>query len=479
MKSKKEIIVGIILAILIILASNKSMATTATVNTDTLKLRKEASTDSDVLSLLNLGEKLEVIEKAGDWYKVKVNNKTGYVHKDYIKLNEEVFTTNNVEKNNAEQSNTEQNNENKNSVEQNDVENTTQTTNTQTPTETTVIEEQQEETNNQNTSYINKELKIIKDTNCYILPLINSNILTNLKKDSKVTIKSEVNGWIYVETEELTGWILTSSVDIANLDTQSNNEQVNSQEPKVEESNKTEKTEEQNTQTTTTETKTEEPKVTPVTEKTMYVNTASIYMRKGAGTNYEVVDSLILNSSVIVTGEINDWYQVKVSGKTGYIAKRLLSSKKTEESTTRSSEERTNNQEQTTTNNVVTSKGEEVVNYAKQYLKCKYVYGASGPSTFDCSGFTMYVFKHFGISLSHSATAQSKKGTYVAKENLQPGDLVFFKDYQTMDGIGHCGIYVGDGNFIHASSGTGYCVKLSTLLTGSYNTRYSTARRII
>lgn len=458
MKSKKEIIVGIILAVLIILVSNKSMATTATVNTDTLKLRKEASTDSNVLSLLNLGEKLEVIEKAGDWYKVKVNNKTGYVSKDYIKVSEEVSNNN---------------------VEEENVDNTNQTTNTQTPTETTVIEEQQEETNNQNTSYINKELKIIKDTNCYILPLINSNILTNLKKDSKVTIKSEVNGWIYVETEELTGWILTSSVDIANLDTQSNNEQVNSQEPKVEESNKTEKTEEPNTQTTTTETKTEEPKVTPVTEKTMYVNTASIYMRKGAGTNYEVVDSLILNSSVIVTGEINDWYQVKVSGKTGYIAKRLLSSKKTEESTTRSSEERTNNQEQTTNNNVVTSKGEEVVNYAKQYLKCKYVYGASGPSTFDCSGFTMYVFKHFGISLSHSATAQSKKGTYVAKENLQPGDLVFFKDYQTMDGIGHCGIYVGDGNFIHASSGTGYCVKLSTLLTGSYNTRYSTARRII
>ena len=458
MKSKKEIIVGIILVVLIILVSNKSMATTATVNTDTLKLRKEASTDSDVLSLLNLGEKLEVIEKAGDWYKVKVNNKTGYVSKDYIKVSEEISNNN---------------------VEEENVDNTNQTTNTQTLTETTVIEEQQEETNNQNTSYINKELKIIKDTNCYILPLINSNILTNLKKDSKVTIKSEVNGWIYVETEELTGWILTSSVDIANLDTQSNNEQVNSQEPKVEESNKTEKTEEQNTQTTTTETKTEEPKVTPVTEKTMYVNTASIYMRKGAGTNYEVVDSLILNSSVIVTGEINDWYQVKVSGKTGYIAKRLLSSKKTEESTTRSSEERTNNQEQTTTNDVVTSKGEEVVNYAKQYLKCKYVYGASGPSTFDCSGFTMYVFKHFGISLSHSATAQSKKGTYVAKENLQPGDLVFFKDYQTMDGIGHCGIYVGNGNFIHASSGTGYCVKLSTLLTGSYNTRYSTARRII
>lgn len=481
MKSKKQIIVGIMLGILIILVNSKSMATTATVNTDTLKLRKEASTESDILSLLNLGEKLEIIEKTGDWYKVKVNNKTGYVHKDYIKLNEEVSTTNNVEKNNAEQSNTEQNNENQNSIEQRNIENTNQTTNTQVSTETTV-KEQQEETNNQNATYINKELKIIKDTNCYILPLINSNILTNLKKDSKVTIKDEVNGWVYIETEELTGWILTNSIDIANMETQPNNEQVDTKQ-QVEENNNKAEEEKQNTQTneqtSPTETKTEEPKVTPVTEKTMYVNTASIYMRKGAGTNYEVVDSLILNSSVIVTGEINDWYQVKVSGKTGYIAKRLLSNKKTEESTARSSEERTNSQEQKTTNNVVTSKGEEVVNYAKQYLGCKYVYGASGPSTFDCSGFTMYVFKHFGISLSHSATAQSKKGTYVAKEDLQPGDLVFFKDYQTMDGIGHCGIYVGDGNFIHASSGTGYCVKLSTLLTGSYNTRYSTARRII
>ena len=58
-------------------------------------------------------------------------------------------------------------------------------------------------------------------------------------------------------------------------------------------------------------------------------------------------------------------------------------------------------------------------------------------------------------------------------------DLVFFKDYETMDGIGHCGIYIGDGNFIHASSGTGYCVKISTLLSGSYATRYETARRVI
>ena len=126
-----------------------------------------------------------------------------------------------------------------------------------------------------------------------------------------------------------------------------------------------------------------------------------------------------------------------------------------------------------------TSKGQEIVEYAKQYLGCPYVYGGSGDKSFDCSGFTMYVYKKFGYTLSHSAIAQSKVGTYVAKEDLQAGDLVFFLDYETMDGIGHCGIYIGNGEFIHASSGSGYCVKISNLLTGSYNTRYATARRLI
>ena len=91
----------------------------------------------------------------------------------------------------------------------------------------------------------------------------------------------------------------------------------------------------------------------------------------------------------------------------------------------------------------------------------------------------MYVYKHFGYSLSHSATAHSYEGTAISKENLQVGDLVFFSDYQTLEGIGHCGIYIGNGEFIHASSGSGYCVKISNLLSGSYNTRYVTARRLI
>ena len=277
----------------------------------------------------------------------------------------------------------------------------------------------------------------------------------------------EVNGWLYVQTEEVNGWIRSNVINSETIPTNNTNVIENNNDDNQNE-DKEEPTEEQGT--------------IVIEEKIMYVNYSSIYVRKGPGTENEVVETLILNSQVTVIGESGDWYKVKVAGVEGYIAKRLLSNSKTE-TTSGSADEREEvkqeeNKEQEVTT-VATSKGQEIANYAKQYLGCKYVYGGSGPSTFDCSGFTMYVYRNFGISLSHSARAQSKNGTYVAKEDLQPGDLVFFKDYETMDGIGHCGIYIGNGDFIHASSGTGYCVKISTLLSGSYLTRYETARRLI
>lgn len=455
MKLLRNVLIVLTMVIALLLITNSTIfAKTLTVNTDTLKLRKEPSTNATTLELLNNGEKLEYIEESGDWYKVKIKGMTGYVHKDYVKVEEDTINENS---NKEEEQST---NENK----QNEQTNTMEEENA-TENQNTVIEQTTAQENNQteNKEYIPKQTTLLKDTNCYILPLINSNILLNIKKDANITIKNEINGWLYIATDEIEGWVLASTVK--------------------EERNNT-------TPVTTTEKEPEkepnsEPQVTTIEEKSMYVNTSSIYIRKGPGTNYEIIDSLILNARVVVTGEIEDWYQVKVDGKTGYIAKRLLSSTKIENTTSRSAEERpadetkTVAEEKETTTAVTTSKGQEIVNYAKQYLGSKYVYGGSGPSTFDCSGFTMYVYKHFGVSLSHSATAQSKRGTPIEKDNLMLGDLVFFKDYQTMDGVGHCGIYIGDGNFIHASSGTGYCVKISTLLSGSYKTRYCGARRII
>jgi peptidoglycan DL-endopeptidase CwlO len=111
-----------------------------------------------------------------------------------------------------------------------------------------------------------------------------------------------------------------------------------------------------------------------------------------------------------------------------------------------------------------------VVGIAMQYLGTPYVYGGASPSGFDCSGFIMYVFAQVGVSLPHNAAAQYGVGTPVDRSQLQPGDLVFF------NGLGHAGIYVGGGSFIH-SPHTGDVVKISSM-TGWYASSYVGARRI-
>jgi cell wall-associated NlpC family hydrolase len=115
--------------------------------------------------------------------------------------------------------------------------------------------------------------------------------------------------------------------------------------------------------------------------------------------------------------------------------------------------------------------GRRVISYAKKFLGVRYVYGGSTPrSGFDCSGFVRYVFQHFGVSLPHSSYADFGRGHRVGRWGLKPGDLVFF------DGLGHVGIYVGKGRFIHAPH-TGTHVQISPL-TGWYSSRFVGGRRL-
>lgn len=452
----KKVIISTILVTSIICIQKGALATTGIVDTDTLNLRESPSTDSSVLRLLNRDEKVQILEQDGVWYKIKINGTTGYVHSDYIEKIEEEPTTSTEPENNGED-NPQQ------SVPENNVENTE----------------------------IPEEIKIEKEVNIYILPLINSSKISKTEVGETVTVLGNTDKWIYVSAKNVNGWIIKGQVIEEITSNENNNNEGNATGNEDTQNNETSNNENSNNETNNSDDQaTTENKETAITPKTMYVNSSSIYVRKGPGTNYDYIDSLILNSGVTVIAEVGDWYKVKVSGLEGYIAKRLLSNTK-QDTTSRGdvvreekeqesqNQEQQEQEEQTQATTSSTSVGNQIVEYAKQYLGCKYVYGGSGPKTFDCSGFTMYVYKNFGVSLSHSARAQSKKGTYVAKEDLRPGDIVFFKDYETMDGIGHCGIYIGNGDFIHASSGTGYCVKISTLLSGSYKTRYETARRLI
>jgi cell wall-associated NlpC family hydrolase len=111
------------------------------------------------------------------------------------------------------------------------------------------------------------------------------------------------------------------------------------------------------------------------------------------------------------------------------------------------------------------------VGVAMQYLGTPYVWGGASPGGFDCSGFVMYVYSQVGVYLPHHAADQYNYGTPVSRDELEPGDLVFF------DGLGHVGIYIGGGQFVH-SPHTGDVVKISSLDDSWYAATYIGARRL-
>ncbi len=121
--------------------------------------------------------------------------------------------------------------------------------------------------------------------------------------------------------------------------------------------------------------------------------------------------------------------------------------------------------------------GQGIAEYALQYLGCRYVYGGSSPKGFDCSGFTSYVYKQFGISIQRTASGQLNNGYAVSRGELKPGDLVMFKSYGSKP-ASHVGIYIGGGEFVHASA-PGVGVVIDSLNSSFYSRTYVGARRIL
>jgi cell wall-associated NlpC family hydrolase len=116
--------------------------------------------------------------------------------------------------------------------------------------------------------------------------------------------------------------------------------------------------------------------------------------------------------------------------------------------------------------------GDHVARVALRYLGSPYRWGGSGPRGFDCSGFAMYVYAKFGVLLPHNAAKQYRRGTPVARDQLRPGDLVFF------DRLRHNGIYIGDGQFVHSNK-RGGGVRVSGLDESWFRERWTGARRLL
>ncbi len=115
-----------------------------------------------------------------------------------------------------------------------------------------------------------------------------------------------------------------------------------------------------------------------------------------------------------------------------------------------------------------------LLNIAMRFGGVPYVWGGETPAGFDCSGFVQYVFRQIGVNLPRTADVQYELGRKVLQSELQPGDLVFFETYEP--GASHDGIYVGEGKFIAANSGTG--VAVVSLADPYWSSRYLGARRL-
>ena len=193
---------------------------------------------------------------------------------------------------------------------------------------------------------------------------------------------------------------------------------------------------------------------------------SSVNLRSEANTSSSILAELKNGTAITVLSTSNGWSKVSYAGKTGYISADYLVTASSGTAISPSN---------TAASVSISAKRQSVLNYAAQFLGVPYVYGGSTPSGFDCSGFTSYVFKNTVSSIPRVAQAQYDATTRVSRDDLLPGDLVFFGS--STSSISHVGIYVGSNQFIHAPS-TGDVVKYSSL-TGSYATRYQGAGRVI
>ncbi|GFP78150.1 SH3 domain-containing protein [Clostridium fungisolvens] len=396
-----------------------------------LRIRQLANVGSAVIGYLNNGQAFDIKEKSGDWYYIKFNDKLGYVHKDYVK---EVSAT-------TDTSTTANNNQNVNN-------NTNQSS--------TATNQQ----NNQPTNTVEKPSKgqvINISTTLRIRQTANTSsaIIGYLYNGQTIDIK-DVNGeWYYIQVANRTGYVSKQYVKVTET-SKSTTEQ------KPTDTQSTPVVQQPSTEAPTTQ----QPQTPQVTVQTgmVYNVTTNLRLRSKASSDSSVVAYILPNQTFKILSSSGDWFNIDFNGKTGYVSKAYV--KVVSETNTSGSE---------TTSNAF----QEVYNVLKTQIGTPYIYGGYGqeitsslidllkkafPSqaasgmydsipvqfinkgykAFDCSGLMQWGFKQAGINIGRTTYDQINDGKEVSKDEVKPGDLLFYSD------ISHVGMYVGDGKWIEA-----------------------------
>lgn len=212
-----------------------------------------------------------------------------------------------------------------------------------------------------------------------------------------------------------------------------------------------------------------------------YIDATSLNFRSEPNTTCNVISSLSKGTEINLLSYKENWFKAKlVNGSVGYVSADYISLNPVANAPVNTSVTAVNVPyvPKVAPTDETYSLGAKIIETAYEYLGTPYRYATEGPDSFDCSGFTMYVMNIHGIKLPHQSGSQYLYGFEVAKDELIPGDLVFFNSNSNA-GVAHVGIYVGEGYFIHASSGRAYSVTVSSLSDDYYTTHYLGAKRVI
>ena len=524
------------LMVFIMLLTTISFAETkAKVNVDAIRMRASASTDSKIITNVYLEDIVEILEENGEWSKIKYGENVGYTKTQFltkIKNNENTIKETDTTSNNtvSDYTNVSQNSENTTETPK------TEEPSTQTP-ENTVAEDNYTDTQNvvtepldiQQDVNVGKSIVLKNALKLRRIPNFSNSENAEIAENVNVQVVNVLGNWCKISDGTNIGWIVKNKLystkseettvvpeenSAKKTETVDNTNTENTESPKSMENAVAENTTVENAISNDTETNSiEENKVsenatTQNNQETrkgiITVETARV--RQSASTKAEVIGTLDENEVVNILGEEGEFYKISTkSVSSGYVSKKLIREKDvtsrslTTERTDDTISEEANEQltqmfsqeheveenediaeiVEVQTEVINNSRKNELVEFAKQYLGYSYVSGGHSPQTgFDCSGFTRYIFGHFGYSLGATAASQTALGIEIAREDLQIADLILYYD-EGMTKIGHVGIYIGDGNFIH-SANPKRGVVIDNLNTNSYySKRFVTARRIV